>query len=54
MIYKSRIYYCTKTHQLKLIVKDDNYNVCKTANTKIPNREILDAQQKPVNTMEKR
>jgi hypothetical protein len=30
-----------KTYQFKLSVKDDNYDVCKTANIKLPGREIL-------------
>jgi hypothetical protein len=33
-------YYCTKTYQFKLSVKDDNYDFCKTANIKIEGREV--------------
>ena len=41
MLYKNRKYYCTKTYQFKLSVKDDKNDACEIANIKMAGLEIL-------------
>jgi hypothetical protein len=41
MLYKNRKYYCKKTNQCKVSVKDDNYDACNTTNIKISDRQTL-------------